>query len=88
MATFHATFAESEQFSASFSEGGNFDAEFGEIQYIEVGDYYEGDYSATPSEETQILPTESKLMAHDFVINPVPDNYARMLWNGTILTFY
>ena len=43
MATFNAVFTESEQFNASFSESGGFAAGFGEVQYIEVGEYYEGD---------------------------------------------
>ena len=88
MATFNAVFAESEQFNASFSEGDGFAAGFGEVQYIEVGEYYEGDYAATPSEEAQTIPTESKLMARDFVIQPIPSNYGRIAWDGTTLTVY
>ena len=84
MATFNAVFTESEQFNASFSESGGFAAGFGEVQYI--GEYYEGDYAVTPSEEVQTIPTELKLMAQDFVIQPIPSNYGRIAWDGTTLT--
>ena len=47
---------------------------------------YEGEYTVTPSDETQILPTADKKLAHDIVINPVPSNYGRISWNGSVLT--
>lgn len=88
MATFNATFAESDHFNASFSESNNFAGGFGEVQYVKVGDYYDGDYSATPSEGSQTIPTALKLMAHDFVIQPIPSNYGRISWNGSTLSVY
>ena len=47
-----------------------------------------GEYVVTPTEETQTLATHGLKMISDVTINPIPDNYARMSWDGTILHFY
>ena len=52
------------------------------------GTPYHGPYEVTPSEETQTLPTAHTVLAENVVINPVPDNYARMAWNGRTILFY
>ena len=52
------------------------------------GTPYHGRYEVTPSEEAQTLPTAHTVLAADVVINPVPDNYARMQWNGSTILFY
>lgn len=49
---------------------------------------YRGEYEVTPSEEEQTLQTANRVLAHDVVIHPVPDDYARMAWNGASLLFY
>lgn len=49
---------------------------------------YRGEYEVTPAEEEQTLQTANRILAHDVVINPVPDDYARMAWNGASLLFY
>ena len=49
---------------------------------------YDGPYEFTPGEETQIAPTAHKVLVENIVINPVPDNYARMAWNGHTILFY
>lgn len=49
---------------------------------------YEGAYEFTPSEETQIAPTAHTSVVENIVINPIPDNYARMAWNGHTILFY
>ena len=47
---------------------------------------YTGEYEVTPSSETQILRTDGKTMGRDVVINPVPNNYGLITWNGATLT--
>ena len=47
---------------------------------------YTGDYTVTPTEETQTLPTQGLMMNHDVTINPIPNNYGLITWNGSVLT--
>ena len=49
---------------------------------------YSGSYDITPSESTQVLNTANRSLTGNVTINPIPDNYARMSWDGTILRFY
>ena len=49
-------------------------------------DAYQGPYTATPTEETQTLQTHGLMMDHDVTINPIPTNYGRITWNGSVLT--
>lgn len=53
--------------------------------YVER-DPYEGDYEIIPSSEAQILSTKSKRMTADVVVNPIPQNYGLITWNGSYLT--
>ena len=47
---------------------------------------YEGEYSATPSETAQRFATRNRRMTADFIVNPIPSNYGRITWNGSVLT--
>lgn len=47
---------------------------------------YTGDYTITPSGETQVLQTAGKSTISNIVINPIPSNYGRITWNGYTLT--
>lgn len=47
---------------------------------------YTGAYTVTPTEETQTLATEGLMMNHNVVVNPIPQNYGRITWNGSIIT--
>ena len=49
---------------------------------------YSGEHVVTPTKETQTLATHGLKMISDVTINPIPNNYARMSWDGTILHFY
>lgn len=49
---------------------------------------YSGPYNVTPSEETQTLVTAGKVLAANVVVNPIPDNYGRIAWNGSSLSVY
>ena len=46
---------------------------------------YEGEYEVTPSEETQTLATDSLYMRGNITINPIPNNYGLITWNGSTL---
>ena len=47
---------------------------------------YSGEYEVTPTEETQVLETAQKLMARNVTVNPIPNNYGLITWNGSVLT--
>lgn len=49
-------------------------------------EYYQGSYEVTPSEITQVLSTENLMMAENITINPIPNNYGLITWNGSALT--
>ena len=56
------------------------------IREIVGGEPYEGEYTVTPTSETQTLPTNGKLLARNVTINPIPSNYGLITWNGSTLT--
>lgn len=47
---------------------------------------YEGETEITPTQDTQTLRTSGLLMPVDIVINPIPQNYGLITWNGSTLT--
>ena len=51
-----------------------------------LGTPYTGEYEFTPTSEAQTIPTENKTLAHDIIINPIPENYGLITWNGATLT--
>ena len=62
-------------------------ATFGQTVAITVlPDPYEGDTVITPSDERQTLPTRGKYLSNNVVINPIPSNYGKISWNGSVLT--
>lgn len=54
-------------------------------EYIERPSY-EGEYTVTPSQETQILHTKWLKMDDNVTVNPIPSNYGLITYNGSILT--
>lgn len=47
---------------------------------------YHGSYTVTPSDETQVLATAGTSLTQDVVIEPIPGNYGRIGWNGSVIT--
>lgn len=47
---------------------------------------YEGAYEVTPTEYTQTLETADKRLVRDVTINPIPNNYGLITWDGSTLT--
>lgn len=47
---------------------------------------YDGSYSVTPSEEAQTLQTKNKNLNQNITIGPIPENYGKITWNGSVLT--
>lgn len=47
---------------------------------------YGGAYEFTPTNETQTISSGGLLMEHDITIQPIPNNYGLIEWNGNVLT--
>lgn len=50
------------------------------------GEIYDGPYEFTPSQETQTVSTAEKLLLENIVINPIPQNYGLITYNGSFIT--
>lgn len=49
---------------------------------------YDGPTSVTPSEEEQTLATEGLMVAQNITVGPIPSNYGRIAYNGSVITVY
>lgn len=50
------------------------------------GDIYEGGYIFTPSDAVQTVFTKNKTLIDNITINPIPNNYGRITYNGSTIT--
>lgn len=50
------------------------------------GAAYEGAYEITPTADVQIVPAAGLVMRNDLIINPIPDNYGLITWDGSVIT--
>lgn len=55
------------------------------IQYDSHSEYT-GEYEVTPSSETQVIPIANFIATQNIIVNPVPQNYGLVSWNGSYLT--
>lgn len=56
------------------------------IRDVEPIDYYDGAYEATPTRSTQVFDTAGLAMRYSFVVNPIPQNYGLITWDGAAMT--
>ena len=42
----------------------------------------------TPSDNEQVLLTADRVLTKNIIVNPIPENYGRLLWSGDTLTVY
>lgn len=54
--------------------------------YVGHTEPYDGPYDATPTRETQTFATQGKVMDEDFTVNPIPQNYGLITYNGFYMT--
>lgn len=54
-------------------------------EYVECPTY-DGTYEVTPSSEVQTMEVKDKRMTDNIIINPIPQNYGLITWNGSFLT--
>lgn len=56
-------------------------------QYVMTSvDIYDGDYTVIPSQTRQVLHTKELELLEEVVIEPIPNNYGLIGWNGATLT--
>ena len=79
---FDVKFANEQTMNVEFQQDG-FAVDFG--PGTPTGEY-DGPYRVTPTAEEQVLSTRNKLLDGDIIVNPVPDNYGLITWNGSVIT--
>lgn len=85
--TFNTRFTDDDSFRLGFQDDLAADLSSSLAIQIYVPDNpYSGDYEVTPTQQTQILPTEGLTMTRDVIVNPIPSNYGLITWNGSVLT--
>lgn len=53
---------------------------------LDGGIPYFGPYTVTPTTEEQVLNVSMKTLSTDIIIEPIPQNYGLVSWNGAALT--
>lgn len=56
------------------------------VKEYEEREPFEGAYKITPNGEIQILETKNLRMTDNVTIDPIPQNYGLITWNGSFLT--
>lgn len=58
--------------------------QFANIEY--PAEVYDGETTVSPSQQRQTLNTRGKILLDDVTIEPVPENYGLITWNGSVIT--
>lgn len=53
---------------------------------IVSGEKYTGETMVTPTANAQVLHTAGLVVDSDITINPIPNNYGLITWDGSLLT--
>lgn len=51
-----------------------------------LSEHYVGEYEFTPTDTAQTVSIKDKVADEDIIINPIPSNYGKISWNGSVLT--
>lgn len=62
------------------------DGEYGSFIKVRDGEQYTGPTVVTPTQETQVLNTAGLIVPANITVNPVPQNYGLITWDGATLT--
>lgn len=47
---------------------------------------FDGAYTYTPTQEEQVINIDGKKATQNITINPIPNNYGLITWNGSVIT--
>lgn len=56
------------------------------VPEVVSSDPYSGEYEYIPTRATQTIEIAGKLAVQNITINPIPQNYGLISWNGSTLT--
>lgn len=88
-ATFQAEFTtDSTLVAAAFGPSESFVAGFEDVSEVPVADYYDGEYEITPGDEDATVQASGLVMRKNLVVKAVPQNYGRILWDGSSIKVY
>lgn len=83
-------------FPVKFSGGSEFSVGFGTSEEMRptftatiekpVVDWFDGDYSYTPTTQEQTIPIIGKTARQNITVGAIPQNYGLITWNGAVLT--
>lgn len=48
--------------------------------------HYVGPYEVTPTQSAQTISTAGMMLTQDIMVNPIPNNYGLITWNGSTIT--
>lgn len=57
-----------------------------DMTYLREAEAYEGPTTFTPTDQTQTILIAGQTPAENITINPIPSNYGKITWNGSVLT--
>lgn len=81
-ATFEVTFQEGEHLACTFGESESFDVSFG----AGIEKEYHGQTEIIPSSDYQTLHTTNRVLTEDIIIDPIPNCYGLITYNGSTIT--
>ena len=82
-AQFDVVFGNKETFACTLQDETAFSVSMGEAYMPES---YTGSVDITPTEDVQILATQGKVLDSNITIEPIPNNYGLITWDGSTLT--
>lgn len=56
--------------------------------YTATAPPYQGEYEVTPGEEEQVIKTQYQVLDKNIIVKPIPSNYGRIVYDGSILTIF
>lgn len=62
------------------------DVDIGMRMTVVDAENYDGEYVFTPTTSSQTVHIAKKRAMENIIINPIPQNYGLITWNGTTLT--
>lgn len=84
--SFRAVFSINTEFKASFGLQEELKPQFSSFIEVPVVDYYDGEYSITPTAEAQTIPIVGKTARQNITVEAIPNNYGLITWNGSRIT--
>lgn len=80
--TFDVRFEDDSGFLCSLNTDDEFTVDFGDS----VSKQYQGPTTVIPSDSVQVLATANRILTENITIDPIPDNYGLIGWDGSVLT--